>query len=99
MTNQTKQFVNLSEITAFRFRCTNKKCGAELSLPLQENYSLTHPADSCPNCGSPWLKFSDGPNSSVVPLLEQIVASIRSLSTWPGVCEVSLEVRPSGELG
>jgi hypothetical protein len=90
-----KQSINLNEITGFRFRCTGKRCGAELSLPLQENYSLTHPVDSCPNCGSPWLRLSDGPNGTVVPLLEQIACSIKSLSTWPGVCGVSLEVRPA----
>jgi hypothetical protein len=92
MNTQSKQFISLSDITGFRFRCKGKRCGAELSLPLQENYSLTHPVDCCPNCGSPWLKLSDAQNGTVVPLLEQIVSSIRSLSSWPGVCEVNLEV-------
>jgi hypothetical protein len=91
MTSQTKQAVYLNEITGFRFRCKNKRCGAELSLPLQENY-LTNPVDSCPNCGSPWLRLSDGPNGTVVPLLEQIVASIRSLSSWPGACGITAEI-------
>jgi hypothetical protein len=92
MTTHTKQHINLNEITGFKFRCTGKRCGAELTLPLQENYSLTHPVDSCPNCGSPWLKLSDSPNGSVVSQLEQIVASIRSLSAWPGVCGISVEI-------
>jgi hypothetical protein len=95
MNTQSKQFISLSDIDGFRFRCTGKRCGAELSLPLQENYSLTHPVDSCPNCGSPWLKLSDSPNGSVVSQLEQIVASIRSLSSWPGVCAVSAEIKES----
>lgn len=93
MTNQTKKLVSFSDIASFRFRCKNKKCGAELSLPLQENYSLTHPVDACPNCGSPWLKLSDGPNGTVVPLLEQIVAGIRALSMCPGVCDISVEIK------
>jgi hypothetical protein len=92
MNTQSKQFISLSDITGFRFRCKGKRCGAELSLPLQENYSLTHPVDSCPNCGNPWLKLSDGPNGSVVPLLEQIVTSIRSLSSWPGACSIIAEI-------
>ncbi len=87
-----KQSINLNEITGFRFRCKGKRCGAELSLPLQESYSLTHPVDSCPNCGSPWLRLSDGPNGTVVPKLEQIVASIRSLSSWPGACGITAEI-------
>jgi hypothetical protein len=87
-----KNYINLNDVTGFRFRCNNKRCGTELSLPLQESYSLTNPVGACPNCGSPWLKFSDEPNSSVVAQLEQIVSSIRSISGWPGVCEVSLEV-------
>ena len=91
MTSQTKQFLNLNEITGFKFRCKNKRCGAELSLPLQENY-LTNPVDSCPNCGSPWLRLSDGPNGTVVPTLERIVTAIRSLSDWPGVCNITAEI-------
>lgn len=92
MNNQTKQFLNLNEITGFRFRCKGKRCGAELSLPLQENYSRSRSVDSCPNCGSPWLKLSDSANGSVVHLLEQIVSAIRSISSWPGVCDISIEI-------
>jgi hypothetical protein len=92
MSNQIKQFLNLNEITGFRFRCKGKRCGAELLLPLQDEYTRTHPVDSCPNCGSPWLKLSDSANGTVVPLLEKIVASIRTVSSWPGVCDISIEI-------
>jgi hypothetical protein len=95
MNNQTKQYLNLNEITGFRFRCKGKRCGAELSLPFQDNYTRTHPVDSCPNCGSPWLKLSDSANGSVVPLLEQIVNSIRSVTSWPGQCDLALEIKPA----
>jgi hypothetical protein len=40
------------------------------------------------------LKLSDVTDYSAVPLLEQLVAAIRSISTWPGQCEVSVEIRP-----
>lgn len=96
MHTQTKQFISLSDIASFRFRCKNKGCGTELSLPLQDDYSRTHPADRCPNCGSGWLKPSEVANFTAAPLLEQIVAAIRSVSTWPGICDIALEVRTDG---
>jgi hypothetical protein len=98
MNIQTKQFISLSDISSFRFRCKTKGCGTELSLPLQENYSLTHPADKCPNCGNGWLRPSDVNPATAAPYLEQLVTAIRSVSEWPGQCEISLEIRPDQAL-
>jgi hypothetical protein len=97
MLTQTKRYIALGDISAFRFRCKNKKCGTELSLPLQENYSLTKPADWCPNCGAGWLKISDVTCVSAAPFLEQLVSSLRSISAWPGQCEISVEIKPDGQ--
>jgi hypothetical protein len=94
MHTQTKNFIALGDIASFRFRCKSKGCCTELSLPLQENYSLTKPADWCPNCGAGWLKISDVTDVSAAPLLEQLVAAIRSIPTWPGQCQISLEIKP-----
>ena len=97
MDTQTKQFISLGDIVSFKFRCKNKKCGTELSLPLQENYTLTKPADWCPNCGAGWLRISDTTNISAAPFLEQLVSALRSISAWPGLCDLSLEIRTDGQ--
>jgi hypothetical protein len=57
MQTQTRKFISLGDFVSFRFRCKTKGCGTELSLPLQENYTLTHPAAKCPNCNAA-LRFS-----------------------------------------
>jgi hypothetical protein len=97
MHTQTRQYIAINDILSFKFRCKNKKCGTELSLPLQENYSLTKPADWCPNCGAGWLKISDVTNVSAAPFLERLVSAIRSISEWPGQCEIALEIKPNVE--
>jgi hypothetical protein len=94
MHTQTRQYLALGDISSFRFSCKTKGCGTELSLPLQENYTSTRPADRCPNCGCGWLKLSDVTDVSAAPLLEQLVAAIRSIPTWPGQCQISLEIKP-----
>ena len=51
MTIQTKQYIDLSDVVAFRFDC--KQCGATLSLPLsdpRQKLALQH----CPNCKTAW---------------------------------------------
>ena len=51
MTIQTKQYIDLSDVVAFRFDC--KQCGATLSLPLSDprpKLALEH----CPNCKTAW---------------------------------------------
>ena len=95
MTNQTKTFIALGDIASFRFTCTNRGCGTELTVPLQEDYSRTHAADKCPNCHEGWLKPSDVNSATAAPLLEQIVAAIRSISEWPVQCQISLELKAS----
>jgi hypothetical protein len=52
MTRQTKHYIDLSEITHFRFDC--KKCGATLSLPMQDTRALV--LNACPSCGVPWTQ-------------------------------------------
>jgi Zn finger protein HypA/HybF involved in hydrogenase expression len=87
MTNQTKTFINFDEITAFRFRC--KTCALELTVPFGADFTRTRTAHNCPGCGDSWLHVNDG---SAVPALADLVESIRTISQWPGVCEVSIEV-------
>ncbi len=97
MHTQTKQYIALNDIASFRFRCKTKGCGTELSLPLQENYTLTHPAAKCPNCNAGWLRLSDVTGVTAAPQLEQLVAAIRAISEWPGQVQISLEIRTDGE--
>jgi hypothetical protein len=95
MTGQTKKFINLEEIIGLRFCCKNEKCGAELCLPFQNDFTRSRPADKCPNCGAGWLVLTDrSGGSTVAPLLEKIVQEIRSISQWPGQCEITLEIKP-----
>jgi len=100
MTSQTKKFIEFSDILAFRFRCQGQGCGAELTLPLQANFSRDRGADKCPNCGADWLLVSSGSSgSSVAQLLERIAQSMEQISQWPGRFELTLEVRPDPEEG
>jgi hypothetical protein len=95
MQTSTKQYIGLSDFASFRFRCKTKGCGTELSLPLQANYTLTHPAATCPNCKVGWLRLSDVTGVTAAPQLEQLVGAIRSISEWPGQCQISLELKDS----
>jgi Zn finger protein HypA/HybF involved in hydrogenase expression len=87
MKNQTKTFINFGEIAAFHFRC--KTCALELTVPFGADFTRTRTAQKCPGCGDSWLQVNDG---SAVPALANLVESIRTISQWPGVCEVSIEV-------
>lgn len=53
MTTQTKQYIDLSDIVAFRFDC--KQCDAALSLPLSDNRTKLALA-VCPNCKTVWAQ-------------------------------------------
>ena len=100
MTSQTKKFIELSDILAFRFRCKKENCGTELSVPLQTNFGRHEVADSCPNCGSAWLVVNTGiagSGSSIAPALDKIVTHINELSKWLGNFELTLEVKSEPE--
>ena len=51
MTTQTKQFIELTDIVAFRFNCKN--CGSTLSLPVSDERTRLV-LDLCPNCKTQW---------------------------------------------
>ena|ERR1700760_3312264 len=97
MHTQTRQFISLGDFVSVRFRCKGKGCRTELTLPLQDDYTRTHPADFCPNCGSGWLRLSDVNPATAAPVLEQLVDALRSISEWPGQCQISLEIKHDGE--
>ena len=96
MTSETKKYIELTDVLAFRFRCTGEKCGAELTLPLRSNFSKDHSVDKCPNCGADWLLISNGSGggSSNSPLLERIAESIKQLLEWPGRFKLTVEIKP-----
>jgi hypothetical protein len=98
MTSQTKRFIELADLVAFRFRCKGEGCGAELCLPLQANFSRDRSADTCPNCGANWLAITNGvTTSSTAQTLERFVKSIQDISRWPGQFDLTLEVKPDPE--
>ena len=101
MTSQTKKFIELTDIAAFRFRCKNEGCGAELCLPLTANYSRDRCADACPNCGSGWLAIDNGAGmtTSTAQSLERFVKNIQEVLRWPGRFELTLELKPDPEEG
>jgi hypothetical protein len=55
MTNETKHFIELSDVTAVRLAC--RACEAELHVKLTE---LPQPntLSICPNCRRPWASIS-----------------------------------------
>jgi hypothetical protein len=100
MTSQTKKFIELTDILAFRFRCKVDGCGAELRLPLTANYTRDRCADMCPNCGANWLAIENGGiTSSTAQSLERIVKHMQEILRWPGQFELTLEVEAEPEEG
>lgn len=87
MNTKSKTLIGFGEIAAFHFRC--KTCGVELSIPLREDFTRTRTAHKCPGCGDSWLAVNDG---SAAPALANFVQSIKTISQWPGECDVSVEI-------
>ena len=55
MTSQTKHYIEIGDLLAFRCDC--KSCGASLSLPLKEDAARS--IDSCPSCGKAWAQATN----------------------------------------
>lgn len=92
MTSQTKTFIELGDMISFRFRCKSEKCGAELHIPLQSDFTMMRPANECPNCHRGWALLNEGVGK-LAPTLDTFVESVRKIAGWPGQCEIALEIK------
>jgi hypothetical protein len=88
MTNQTKQFIEMSDILAVRLEC--KDCGSSLLVALGKT---VRPPYVCPNCNVPWW---DDPDSPALKALDSFLVGIKRIGPLMKNQSValSLEVSP-----
>jgi hypothetical protein len=77
MTNQTRSFIDLSDLIAWRFECRNCHASLELSLDKLEKGTL----NECPHCHRHWaLVPTDGySSSSFEPLFTKFLGALDEL--------------------
>ena len=88
MTEQTKRFIELSDILAIRCECRNKECRASLSIPLAQVMGRT--VRVCPSCKEPWAQFGE---STYETLFTDLIEKMKALDAAKLGCALSLEVR------
>ena len=76
MTTQTKQYIDLTDIIAFRFDCT--KCGATLSLPVSAAH-LKPALNSCPHCDAMWASTPGRSHSDVILDFREALKKVQSI--------------------
>jgi hypothetical protein len=74
MTVQTKQYIEVSDISAVRFEC--KTCHATLTLQLAEVFKTSALA-TCPNCNAWWAALAQG--QTIEPTINTFVDAFRNL--------------------
>jgi hypothetical protein len=102
VTLQTKQFIELPDISGLQFTCKN--CKATISLLLSGQITITK-LRSCPLCLETWLSTPEG--STIETVVAGLVSNVQKLQgllhgehRFPAGCTIELEIRegviPSG---
>lgn len=95
MTLQTRQFLELPDITALRFDCVH--CHATVSVPLSGRVDASR-FRQCPMCRQPWLATMEGASMEVA--LTNLVDALKRMSEliygevkFPSGCTLQLEIK------
>jgi hypothetical protein len=91
MTRQTKQFIEVADILAFRLEC--KHCGTSLLVSLKKVGSLPL---ACANCNSDWFNDPDNLGRAVIGQVMGMLKKLNGLLENQGV-KFSIEVTPFTE--
>jgi len=102
MTNQTKRFIELSDIIGLRLEC--RKCGCALLLDLGPSREVATVDNlliaankilcSCPACDTPWTTLPDGRLAFDSELKDffRRMRQVRDIESKFG-CTISLEIK------
>jgi hypothetical protein len=97
MTEQTKRFVELSDIAGLRFECSHDSCGAELILPFKLESLRGEVLTKCPSCGREWAvehkSGAEGKGKDSRPNFKNLVETIGAISASPVKFVFSLELK------
>ena len=88
MTSQTKQFIELSDLLAFRLEC--KQCGSSLLISFRKIGTLPL---TCANCTADWFDNPDSPARSAISQFLSMARKLGGLLEKQGV-KFSMEVTP-----
>jgi hypothetical protein len=91
MTSQTKQFIELADILAFRLEC--KHCGSSLLVSLKKVGTLPL---ACVNCNSDWFDDPDNLGRAAIGQFMGTAKKLNALLDKQGV-KFSIEVTPFAE--
>ena len=91
MTSQTKQFIDVSDMLAFRLEC--KHCGSSLLVSLKKFGTLPL---VCVNCSSDWFDDPDNLGRAVIGQFAGMAKKLNGLLERQGV-KFSIEVTPFTE--
>jgi hypothetical protein len=92
MTTQTKRYIELSDILAFRCEC--KKCGVALTLPVAKDVGES--ILKCPRCGKAWTRFDDSTHEILVNEFAEKTQQLASALSFMGF-NLTLEIRDEPE--
>lgn len=88
MTSQTKQFIDISDLLAFRLECNH--CGANLIVSLRKSHGLPL---TCVNCQGDWFSDPDSLARSAIGEFARMVTKLNGLLDKQGV-KFSIEITP-----
>jgi hypothetical protein len=88
MTVQTQQFIELSDLLAFRVQCGNPECKVVLLIPIAG--TINGALRKCPKCKRAWAGQDDGPTHE--PDIQRFADSLKLLSQLKLGCSLALEV-------
>ena len=93
MTSQIKQYIEVSEIIAFRCEC--RQCGTSLTLPIEKDVGRS--LHQCPRCGFGWTRLQNSTNEVVVEQFAEKAKALADLMPHMGftlTLELKGEVKP-----
>ena len=76
MTIQTKNYIDLADITTFRFDCKN--CGATLSFPVSDTRAKLA-LDQCPNCRATWALRPGLSHSEIILQFRDVLKRLQTI--------------------
>ena len=94
MTEQTKKFIEASDIVGMRFECSHEGCGAVLVLPLKPESLMGDVIKSCPSCGREWAveRSTGARGQDSRQLFKTLVEAIKGIRYAPVKFSFSLEI-------
>lgn len=93
MTKQTKQYIEVSDIVAFRCEC--RVCGTSLTVPVEKDVGRS--ILKCPRCGNGWTRLQNGTNEIAVDQFAEKANTLAILLPHMGfklILEIKTEDQP-----